>query len=624
MGKTTRRNEPTLPKGRAKTRSDKPKLISDPSLEERTLTQQLRSSGLYAANILGDGNCLFRALSDQLYGTPSQHLQLRKEICGFLKEEKERFRVFIDEDEYKGGWDGYVNEMNQPGTYGTNIELSAFVQLYQRSIKIFQPGLVYVMQPEPSTSSSPSSSSSRPPPPPAASSIDDMGGKMSAREKRAKAREEKSKLSTNPLKAAKGKGKEKALLEPPPPSTDDQEEEELGPLCIVYHSWEHYSSLRNLKGPHTGHPQLRIARPNSPSIVEHLPSNEASPPPPPEVEEEEDVEMSPPPPPPSTSNEKDHDKESESTSLAISRRSSSASKPLKKPSIEITVPSSSTRQRRSTRLSSCLTDQSDSPSNDSTSPRNTASNKRDRSSPLVNLHDLDHDSSRRNQRQYRGDSPALTNSSSGTSTTNRTATTTSSSSSSKSVTTRGGGDDGSATSLELATAKEPNDAQAEEEDEDESGNDSDQDVVTLLRPPSLSKSNTSSSTSTPRDSVPLPPSSSASPDSSRAQSPLPSSTEASSSVSPEKPDSTRAASGKAGGKRDGMMTSRQKKELNRARRMERRKQPTRMKTATPAEEGRTLRSGKRTVLGGGGGGGGKKKSGEDEEGLGGKVRELYI
>lgn len=34
------------------------------------------------------------------------------------------------------------------GTYGTNIELSAFANLYQRSIKVMQPGLTYIITPE--------------------------------------------------------------------------------------------------------------------------------------------------------------------------------------------------------------------------------------------------------------------------------------------------------------------------------------------------------------------------------------------------------------------------------------------------------------------------------------------
>ncbi|KAJ7801696.1 hypothetical protein B0H14DRAFT_2615042 [Mycena olivaceomarginata] len=55
------------------TRSSKARLLSDPMENTALLTEQLRSLGLYAAPTIGDGNCLFRALSDQLYGSPSRH-----------------------------------------------------------------------------------------------------------------------------------------------------------------------------------------------------------------------------------------------------------------------------------------------------------------------------------------------------------------------------------------------------------------------------------------------------------------------------------------------------------------------------------------------------------------------
>jgi hypothetical protein len=83
---------------------------------------------------------------------------------------------------------------------------------------------------------------------------------MSAREKRAKAREEKSKSNVVATKGSSSSSSSKGKSTPRDEVEEEEEEEveQLGPLCIVYHSWEHYSSLRNLKGPHTGPPRLRI------------------------------------------------------------------------------------------------------------------------------------------------------------------------------------------------------------------------------------------------------------------------------------------------------------------------------------------------------------------------------
>ncbi|BGP19883.1 hypothetical protein JCM10213_008643 [Rhodosporidiobolus nylandii] len=260
------KEERILARGREKTRSKRPTLIEDPELEEKVLTAQLRQANLYAANILGDGNCLFRALSDQLYGSPSMHLAIRQEVCDYLSVNPDKYRLFVDEDSVKGGFEGHVREMRQPGTYGTNIELSAFVARYRRPVKVYQPNLVYVLPVEESSSSAAggsaegSRSPSPPPPPPPA----EEEKKLTPRERRLKAREEKENA-----KGAKGKGKGRLAKEASQAKWKAPEVQPSdAPLCIVYHSWEHYSSLRNLDGPHTGPPRLRVAHVGSPAPSE--------------------------------------------------------------------------------------------------------------------------------------------------------------------------------------------------------------------------------------------------------------------------------------------------------------------------------------------------------------------
>jgi OTU domain-containing protein 3 len=88
-------------------------LLTDPAQNTQLLTEQLRSLGLYAAPTLGDGNCLFRALSDQLYGTPSYHLKLRKEICDWIEGHKARYEPFVEDDR---GLDVHLNCMRENGT----------------------------------------------------------------------------------------------------------------------------------------------------------------------------------------------------------------------------------------------------------------------------------------------------------------------------------------------------------------------------------------------------------------------------------------------------------------------------------------------------------------------------
>lgn len=81
-----------------------------------------------------------RALSDQFYGYPDQHAQLRQEICDYLAASPDRFAGFVDIEK---PFDDYVHTMRQNGTYGGHLELSAFASLKRKEIKIVQPGLVY-------------------------------------------------------------------------------------------------------------------------------------------------------------------------------------------------------------------------------------------------------------------------------------------------------------------------------------------------------------------------------------------------------------------------------------------------------------------------------------------------
>ena len=89
-----------------------PQLLSDPTENTQQLTQQLRALGLYAADTLGDGNCLFRALSDQLYGTPSHHLRLRQDICGWITAHKTRYEPFVEDER---GFDVHLQCMRKQG-----------------------------------------------------------------------------------------------------------------------------------------------------------------------------------------------------------------------------------------------------------------------------------------------------------------------------------------------------------------------------------------------------------------------------------------------------------------------------------------------------------------------------
>ncbi|KAJ6476404.1 hypothetical protein C8R45DRAFT_1217072 [Mycena sanguinolenta] len=97
MGKGSKKEKTSQLRPRT-TRSSKGRLLTDPTATTALLTEQLRALGLYAAPTLGDGNCLFRALSDPLYGSPSRHPQLRKEVCDWIARHRWRYEPFVEDE----------------------------------------------------------------------------------------------------------------------------------------------------------------------------------------------------------------------------------------------------------------------------------------------------------------------------------------------------------------------------------------------------------------------------------------------------------------------------------------------------------------------------------------------
>lgn len=141
----------------------------------------LNSLSLYASHTTGDGNCLFRALSDQLYGSEDKHAEVRRRCVAYLLEHADHFSAFIGE--YGETWEHYIQRMGRDGTYGGHLEIVGFAESYGLEVVIYQAEFMYAV---------------------------------------------------HPSSAVKPNGK----------------------VHIAYHTWEHYSSVRNKAGPHQGLPEV--------------------------------------------------------------------------------------------------------------------------------------------------------------------------------------------------------------------------------------------------------------------------------------------------------------------------------------------------------------------------------
>ena len=84
--------------------------------------EQLRKFGLKIKEIKMDGNCLFRAISDQIYGDETRHVELRAQCVQYIEENSELYSFFIEDDEKI---EDYINWIRQDTKWGGQLEMNA-------------------------------------------------------------------------------------------------------------------------------------------------------------------------------------------------------------------------------------------------------------------------------------------------------------------------------------------------------------------------------------------------------------------------------------------------------------------------------------------------------------------
>jgi len=95
--------------------------------------KQLSVLGLTLRDIQGDGNCLFRALGDQLDGHPYSHMKHRMDTVRYMIAHRGDFEPFIDMP-----FNRYMDNLSRMGTYAGQDALVAFARLHRVSIMIHQ------------------------------------------------------------------------------------------------------------------------------------------------------------------------------------------------------------------------------------------------------------------------------------------------------------------------------------------------------------------------------------------------------------------------------------------------------------------------------------------------------
>lgn len=99
----------------------------------------LKRVGLGIRDVRRDGNCFFRAVSDQLYGVEEYHAHLREVACDYMLRHEDTLAPFLDDGD-DADFAAYVDHMRSDGVWAGNIEIHAISMVWVVNIRIHQHG----------------------------------------------------------------------------------------------------------------------------------------------------------------------------------------------------------------------------------------------------------------------------------------------------------------------------------------------------------------------------------------------------------------------------------------------------------------------------------------------------
>ena len=97
-------------------------------------SEELKKLGFYIKEVKGDGNCLFRSVSEQLEGNENNYEIYRQKCVDYMKENKDAFIPFLEEEE---PIDTYIEKISKDGEWGGNLEIYALSMALNANFYIY-------------------------------------------------------------------------------------------------------------------------------------------------------------------------------------------------------------------------------------------------------------------------------------------------------------------------------------------------------------------------------------------------------------------------------------------------------------------------------------------------------
>lgn len=96
--------------------------------------KHLESLGYFIREVGGDGNCLFRSVSEQIEGNENNYQEYREKCINYIKGNKETYAPYIEDDE---PIDDYIERMSKNGEWGGNLEIHALSMVLEANFYIY-------------------------------------------------------------------------------------------------------------------------------------------------------------------------------------------------------------------------------------------------------------------------------------------------------------------------------------------------------------------------------------------------------------------------------------------------------------------------------------------------------
>ncbi|RNF16822.1 uncharacterized protein Tco025E_05402 [Trypanosoma conorhini] len=98
------------------------------------LAERVAQLGLQRVNEqVSDGNCLFRCLANQLFGSPGDHALLRRLVVDYMRRRAQGYSVLFDGE---AEWQEYLREMRRDGVWGDELCLNAAARCFRVNIHV--------------------------------------------------------------------------------------------------------------------------------------------------------------------------------------------------------------------------------------------------------------------------------------------------------------------------------------------------------------------------------------------------------------------------------------------------------------------------------------------------------